>query len=367
MPRGGSQIIVIVAPEFDNTNPYGHQSDLEMLSAELIKKGVECVTLAGMMSKRTQHNIPWFTLKQDYDDGLRAFRAELEFFLNKRHDANYTVFIYNARVKTCSIICEISWRFPEVHFICNLLFLQDIRDTYLQTITPNVTITCETAKGAKIIKKRTGPLVDVVQLPLLSFSSRSSMEQSVDEKEGERGALLLASLNTDRNFLLGIRAHILARHSDPYLPPTIKSETPGSWNLIRNLIPEKFMKHINDYEVLDDWLPDIELSKLIESSKYTIIPYSDKVFHARPSGIFIRSIVSNTPPIVLRNTWMADELRAFDLEELISRPNINDLVKTIENTETNLVLIRDKISQAHLEIRKRYGSHQILDFLASRA
>lgn len=48
-----------------------------------------------------------------------------------------------------------------------------------------------------------------------------------------------------------------------------------------------------------------------------LLPYLPEKYGRRPSGIFVESLSHGKIPLVSDHTWMADELRNFDLDELI--------------------------------------------------
>ncbi len=55
----------------------------------------------------------------------------------------------------------------------------------------------------------------------------------------------------------------------------------------------------------------------LRSADALLLPYSPERYQRRTSGIFVEAIFLGKIPLVMKDTWMAEELRQFDLQELI--------------------------------------------------
>lgn len=55
----------------------------------------------------------------------------------------------------------------------------------------------------------------------------------------------------------------------------------------------------------------------LSSCDFVILPYVSHEYAERTSGPFVEAVVAGKPPLVTDSTWMAHELRRFDLAELI--------------------------------------------------
>lgn len=79
-----------------------------------------------------------------------------------------------------------------------------------------------------------------------------------------------------------------------------------------------------------------DYEKQMVSSDLILLPYISELYRFRTSGIFVESIVSGSIPVVSKDTWMAYELKKFELEKLIidwdSKTIVNDLKSILEDT-----------------------------------
>ncbi len=55
----------------------------------------------------------------------------------------------------------------------------------------------------------------------------------------------------------------------------------------------------------------------LERSRVILLPYAPDVYRSGTSGIFVEAIVAGKMPLVKEGSWLANELKRFDLSELI--------------------------------------------------
>jgi hypothetical protein len=84
-----------------------------------------------------------------------------------------------------------------------------------------------------------------------------------------------------------------------------------------------------------------------------LLPYDPKAYAMRTSGPFADAIVAGKPPVVTDHTWMAHELRKYQLDELIlewdSLTIFHDLIQiaTDPHTHNNLARMRSDYLRFH--------------------
>jgi hypothetical protein len=77
------------------------------------------------------------------------------------------------------------------------------------------------------------------------------------------------------------------------------------------------MKSGPDIQLLPDVLPQEEYSKWMQKSDLVLLPYDPVSYCRRTSGVFVETVCAGKTPVVTDKTWMAEELRSFDLGELL--------------------------------------------------
>lgn len=98
------------------------------------------------------------------------------------------------------------------------------------------------------------------------------------------------------------------------------------------------------------------ISRLHEAN-VILLPYVDKHYRKATSGIFVEALLAHKIPLVYQNTWMAEELKKFDLNELIidwdqSQNLAKKIITLYQNKE-----IRRKTTLLH-DHYKSYHSQQ---------
>ncbi|MBT3393545.1 MAG: glycosyltransferase [Waddliaceae bacterium] len=95
--------------------------------------------------------------------------------------------------------------------------------------------------------------------------------------------------------------------------------------------------HFNfiDLSLLPEVLSSDEYLKQLFYSDIILTPYCQKHYKWKTSGIFIEAIAAKKPILVTEGTWMAHELKKFDLQELITTWEPNDVIKKIAFIQSN--------------------------------
>ncbi|HEY2810267.1 MAG TPA: hypothetical protein VGJ00_02610, partial [Rhabdochlamydiaceae bacterium] len=84
----------------------------------------------------------------------------------------------------------------------------------------------------------------------------------------------------------------------------IAAQDAASKGVKATLFVENKMNRLN-YE---KWLNTVDI---------VLLPYDSAVYHSGTSGIFIEAILAGAIPVVREGTWMAYELKRYDLREFI--------------------------------------------------
>ncbi|NGX28421.1 MAG: hypothetical protein K940chlam1_00600 [Candidatus Anoxychlamydiales bacterium] len=78
-----------------------------------------------------------------------------------------------------------------------------------------------------------------------------------------------------------------------------------------------FLFQSGNIEYVNTDLKSEEYNSLLFKSDIILLPYLSEVYRYRTSGIFVEAIVAQKIVLTTSNTWMAHELKKFNLEELI--------------------------------------------------
>lgn len=99
--------------------------------------------------------------------------------------------------------------------------------------------------------------------------------------------------------------------------------------LAKTKATEKFIKYKNVL-FLDRSLTREQYKKMFIDTDLILLPYIPSIYYARTSGIFVESICAEKLLFVTQNTWMAYELKKFDLEDLIFNENKLDFLDKLD-------------------------------------
>lgn len=121
------------------------------------------------------------------------------------------------------------------------------------------------------------------------------------------------------------------------------------------------LHHLVDHsyiEILDDVLSIDSYYKKFNEINIILLPYSSIDYRASTSGIFVEAVILGKVPFVSDKTWMASELRKFDLEELIVDWERSDILE--------IILERYNTKEIHEKLKKindvYYNYHNINNF-----
>jgi len=117
----------------------------------------------------------------------------------------------------------------------------------------------------------------------------------------------------------------------------------------------------NNVHFLPTNLTREEYNEKMINTDLLLLPYIEKSYRYRTSGIFVEAIVAGIIPAISKDTWMASELKKYDLEELIIDWENADLLK-------NLLKLCDssKIKEKILLMRKKYLDIHNVDNFAKK-
>jgi hypothetical protein len=82
-------------------------------------------------------------------------------------------------------------------------------------------------------------------------------------------------------------------------------------------------------ELIDDILPPAAYYHWMNTADILLLPYSAEIYAEETSGIFVEAVVAGKIPLVAGQTWLAHELRQYDLAELVLDWNRPDLLATL--------------------------------------
>lgn len=91
-------------------------------------------------------------------------------------------------------------------------------------------------------------------------------------------------------------------------------------------LPQKAYVNV---QVVESYLIRERYLSVLEQSHLILLPYDPEVYAAGTSGIFVESIVAGKIPLVKEGSWLAFQLKKFDLHELIIDWNSSNLFTQI--------------------------------------
>jgi hypothetical protein len=97
----------------------------------------------------------------------------------------------------------------------------------------------------------------------------------------------------------------------------LKNNDKDNYNLI---ISKDFIKPADVFRISVKYFSNLNKTQyhnVFKKSDFILLPYEQESYKLKTSGIFVETIIFGKIPIVTSNTWMADQLKMFNLRELI--------------------------------------------------
>ncbi|NGX34386.1 MAG: hypothetical protein K1060chlam1_00739 [Candidatus Anoxychlamydiales bacterium] len=117
----------------------------------------------------------------------------------------------------------------------------------------------------------------------------------------------------------------------------------------------------NNIRFLPTNLTRDEYNQKMLNSDLILLPYLENSYGYRTSGIFVEAIVAGIIPAISKDTWMANEAKKYDLEELIVDWENAELLKNLTSLCSN-----KKIKEKILLMRKKYLDIHNVDNFAKK-
>ena len=102
-------------------------------------------------------------------------------------------------------------------------------------------------------------------------------------------------------------------------------------------------------ELVNSVLSREEYINWLNACDFVILPYDREVYKSSTSGIFIEAICAKKIPLVTSETWMAEELKKYGLEELIIDWQNPNLFESLE-----LLMQNDAVLEKLLKMKDAY-------------
>jgi hypothetical protein len=120
-------------------------------------------------------------------------------------------------------------------------------------------------------------------------------------------------------------------------------------------------------ELIQDHLSDEEFTQKMAECQIVFLPYDKEQYYARTSGIFVEAVVASKIPLVKEGSWLADELKRFDLHELILDWSRSDFFAQVvallenENMQKKLAAMQSRYAEFHCMEEFRRKVYALLD------
>ncbi len=143
------------------------------------------------------------------------------------------------------------------------------------------------------------------------------------------------------------------------------------WDVIKNLVNSSFKKSDKiclvaaknsnlestkegiEVKVIKDKLTREEYNYWLNVTDIILLPYDDKAYEERTSGIFTECIIAGKIPLVTDKTWMAYELLKYNLGELII---------SWDNSEKVFIYILDIFKNSNIKTKIKSMQNSYLNF-----
>ncbi|MDP1835050.1 MAG: hypothetical protein Q8K75_03885 [Chlamydiales bacterium] len=119
-------------------------------------------------------------------------------------------------------------------------------------------------------------------------------------------------------------------------------------NSLKLLFSEKAIEGLpvsnTPFEIVPEILPTASYLQCMAESDFIVIPYAPEAYNSNSSGIFVEAVTYGKIPLVSEGTWTAEEVKRFDLHDLVidwQRPDLAEhIVRIGEDAEIRAKLLK---------------------------
>lgn len=106
--------------------------------------------------------------------------------------------------------------------------------------------------------------------------------------------------------------------------------------------------------------PPEDYAHTLKHADIILLPYDSDIYAEATSGIFVEAVVAGKMPLVSRGTWMAFELKKFDLDDLVIDWDDHRLFSRIEEIVSN-TLIRERLKRMRFTYNRLHNEKSYAD------
>lgn len=145
-----------------------------------------------------------------------------------------------------------------------------------------------------------------------------------------------------------------------HIQRVVKLSKADDWKL---LVAESARKNLSEATMFVHYIPShlsrLDYMRWMKTVDLVLLPYDPVVYGSATSGIFVEAVVCGTPPVTIAGTWMASELKRYQLDELILDWNSATLLEDFER-----ILKSKTIYQKLSKMREEYQAFHSLEGFA---
>lgn len=121
--------------------------------------------------------------------------------------------------------------------------------------------------------------------------------------------------------------------------------------------------NLRNVRFIHDTLSSQDYYELVRSADVILLPYWRSIYAARTSGILTEALAAGKPVIATEDTWMSDQLTAYDTGLTCKDRNPKDIVRAIIEAESRRNEIMSKACNAKERWLKDHNPDALMDAL----
>lgn len=360
------QEILLVSPEWG----LGHHDAFAREFKRLLETATVKVTVAVPDAVQSEKYVGHYSPLSDKRFDGSAFEAETEELVRarRRHRAHLSVFCYSGNPHRLEAFRNLASRWPGVRFgICLLHGAPFLRSPLPAGVSwpENLWIGSESAPFVRAWAELNPAAPSLLQVRSFDLVPKCIRSPNVADPAGgrppasrvifavsnrlTRGAELLEACLGDPSKWLEMVGSLTLKYENPAAIPyaaPLRRACRGVG------VPVSTIRGFVDDCALDDLLRQADL---------IVLPYGPEQFRWQASGLFVAALSRGVPTVVLKGTWMAEELSNLGLDELAIPSGKHGFGRHIAKFLKKSGALQEKILKKNQSILARYSEAEFAD------
>jgi hypothetical protein len=357
-------LVVSLSPDIQGEN-FGHYQPFEdTLRKACIRRELRSIHVVGMRGRKSLTQIPWFSNSRNvFPVNAPAFGAELtrlvESLQRERKDEALFFFLYSGDLRRFKAMHEVANNYPDCIFMMNFLWDQDsVLERSIYPLPTNMRISVESGRLAARARAIAGKDA-AIHLPL--FPPQIELSKNQKSPNSQNRVTFFTSADPSRGPEITKKVlQLILKDFDDGLRPSLRVGF-SRFNDHGNWMPSQGQR----LDQFEGQLSKRAWMSLIGETLIGVIPYSPAQWKFKSSGVFVELLSQERIPVVLRGTWMAEELTELGLNSLISAPTPQDLRQTVLRAIQDRDRLARNLRELSSKIRTRYSADRFVESLVS--